>query len=182
MPLSSTFAAGRLVARARIGREIGNASTSAQVTGSGQCSGKIVREFEFMLLSSAPDWTPFEPRIPGQRGQAARGKPGRQPSGPRPRSALRLWMWAGSSLRPEVRQPSPLQPVKGPDGSGCRATAIAVPARGPRAAAGPRVWRCSLHRVPPVPKDGVGVGPPRWSLSDVTRTALTCRNDFSKPV
>ena len=54
MPLSSTFDAGRLVARARIGRKMENASASPQVTGSGAGRTKIVKLFEFMPLSSAP--------------------------------------------------------------------------------------------------------------------------------
>jgi len=54
MPLSSTFAAGRLVARARIGRKLENAFAFSQVTGLATFRPKIVRVFEFIPLSSAP--------------------------------------------------------------------------------------------------------------------------------
>ena len=46
--------AGWLVARARLGRELGNASAFAQVTGSGLRHVKIVRVFELVLLNSGP--------------------------------------------------------------------------------------------------------------------------------
>ena len=54
MPLSSTFAAGRLVARARIGRKMENAPAFPQVTGLAPNRTKIVRKFEFRPLNSAP--------------------------------------------------------------------------------------------------------------------------------
>ena len=46
-------------ARARLGRELGNASGFAEVTGSGLRHVKIVRVFELVLLNSAP--VGFEP-------------------------------------------------------------------------------------------------------------------------
>lgn len=52
MPLSSTLPlGGSLPGR---GRELGNASVFAQVTGSGLRHVKIVRVFELVLLNSAP--------------------------------------------------------------------------------------------------------------------------------
>jgi len=48
-PLSSTFATGWLVARAWIGRKMGNVSAFPQVTGLELDRPKIVREFEFTL-------------------------------------------------------------------------------------------------------------------------------------
>jgi hypothetical protein len=44
----------RVVARPRLGRELGNASAFAQVTGSGRQHAKIDRVFELVLLNSAP--------------------------------------------------------------------------------------------------------------------------------
>jgi hypothetical protein len=54
LPVSWGFRRLGPCCRAWIRRGIGNASASAQVTGSGPCRVKIVKEFEFVLLTSAP--------------------------------------------------------------------------------------------------------------------------------
>ncbi len=61
LPLSWGFPRLGSCCRARIGRGIGNASASAQVTGSGPCGVKIVKVFELWLLPVPP--AGFEPAL-----------------------------------------------------------------------------------------------------------------------